>query len=173
MEYQLSNARQILERTPRTLDALLGGLSDAWLDAREAPDAWSPREVVAHMIGAERAAWVPRIRLILESDAPPAFPPFDRVAEIRVSGHRPIAELLSDFSALRGESVQTLARLELDDAALSKTGVHPEFGRVELRQLLATWTVHDLAHLSQIERVMARQYADAVGPWRGNFRLMR
>jgi hypothetical protein len=173
MEMELPAARQILERTPSTLHALLGGLSDEWLDATEAPDTWSPRQVVAHLIGAEKSAWIPRIRLIFESAQAPALPPFDRVAEITTSGARPIAELLTEFAALRAESLRDVARLTLDDAALSKTGIHPQFGRVELRQLLATWTVHDLAHLSQIERVMAKQYVDAVGPWRANFRLIR
>jgi hypothetical protein len=173
MEYRLSTARQILERTPSTLGALLDGLSDEWLDATEAPDSWSPRQVVAHMIGAERSAWIPRVRLMLESPEPPALPPFDRVAEIRVSGRRPIGELLAEFAAVRRESLQTMSRLILDDAALSNAAIHPEFGRVELRQLLATWTVHDLSHLAQIERVMAKQYGEAVGPWRANFRLIR
>jgi hypothetical protein len=173
MDYQLSAARQVLERTPSILDALLGGLSDKWLDATEGPDAWSPRQVVAHMLGAERTAWIPRIRLIVDSAEPQPLPPFDRVAEINRSGRRPIGDLLKEFAASRRESLGALATFVLDDTALSKAGIHPEFGRVELRQLLATWTVHDLSHLSQIERTMAKQYADAVGPWRANFRLIR
>jgi hypothetical protein len=81
--------------------------------------------------------------------------------------------LLAAFATARRESLRDLSTLTLDDTALSKTGIHSEFGRVELRQLLATWTVHDLSHLSQIERTMAKQYTDAVGPWRANFRLIR
>jgi hypothetical protein len=173
MDYQLTAARQVLERTPSILEALLGGLSDTWLDATEGPDAWSPRQVVAHLLGAERAAWIPRIRLIVDSAEPQPLPPFDRVAEINRSGGRPIGDLLKDFAESRRESLGALSTFAFDAATLGKAAIHPEFGRVELRQLLATWTVHDLSHLAQIERTMARQYADAVGPWRANFRLIR
>jgi hypothetical protein len=31
--------------------------------------------------------------------------------------------------------------------------------------LLAAWVVHDLGHIAQIARVMAKQYKEAVGPW--------
>lgn len=173
MDFDLSHASQILERTPGTLESLLVGLSDTWLDAKEAPDTWSPRQVVAHMLGAERAAWVPRLRLILEFGDTQQLPPFDRVAEITVSGRRPIAELVADFAAVRRDSLRVVSALRLDADTLSRTGVHPEFGRVELRQLLATWAVHDLSHLAQIERAMAKQYADAVGPWRAYLRIVR
>jgi hypothetical protein len=36
---------------------------------------------------------------------------------------------------------------------------------VTLRNLLATWTVHDQAHVAQIARVLAKRYAQDVGPW--------
>ena len=51
--------------------------------------------------------------------------------------------------------------------------MHPEFGTVMLRQLLATWTTHDLSHIAQIARVMASQYRDAVGPWRAYLRVLQ
>jgi hypothetical protein len=173
MEYDLAHAKQILERTPATLSSLLVGLSDAWLDSTDGPDTWSPRQIVAHMIGAERSAWIPRLRMILDSAEPSPLPPFDRTAEIAASGTRAIAELVSEFGERRRESLAVVSSLALDGETLSKTGLHPEFGRIELRQLLATWAVHDLSHLVQIERTMARQYADAVGPWRAYLRVFR
>ena len=48
---------------------------------------------------------------------------------------------------------------------LSLEGIHPELGKVTLKQLLATWATHDLGHLAQISRVMAKQYKGEVGPW--------
>lgn len=173
MQYDLAHAKQILERTPGALESLLVGLSDAWLDATDGPETWSPRQIVAHMLGAERTAWIPRLRMILDKGEAQQLPPFDRVAEINASGGRPIAELVADFASRRRESLAVVATLKLDGDVLSKTGLHPEFGRVELRQLLATWAVHDLSHLVQIERTMARQYADAVGPWRAYMRVVR
>lgn|SRR5215471_2733335 len=173
MEYELSTAKQILARTPATLEALLLGLSDEWLDATEGGDSWSPRQVVAHMLGAERSAWIPRLQLILDANEPQPFQPFDRTAEIHASRGRPFGQLIAEFGKCRRESLHMLSALPIDEAALSKTGIHPEFGLVELRQLLATWTVHDLAHLVQIERTMAKQYSAAVGPWIANFRVIR
>jgi hypothetical protein len=173
MEFALATARQILERTPATLESLLVGLSDDWLDATEGPDTWSPRQVVAHMLGGEREDWIPRLRLILGSEEPPPLPPFDRVAEINASGNRPIEELIAAFSECRRAGLRELSEIRLDDAALSRTGIHPAFGRVDVRQLLSTWVVHDLNHLMQIERTMAKQYAAAVGPWRAYLRILR
>jgi hypothetical protein len=45
------------------------------------------------------------------------------------------------------------------------TGIHPAFGEVTMEQLLSTWVVHDLNHIHQIARVMAKQYQAEVGPW--------
>jgi hypothetical protein len=173
MEFELATARQILERTPATLSSLLVGLSDDWLDATEGPGTWSPRQVVAHMLGGERENWIPRLRVILRSDEPPPLPPFDRDAEIKASGHRPIGELVEEFGECRRAGLRELSTIRLDDAALSRTGLHPEFGPVDVRQLLSTWAVHDLTHLIQIERTMAKQYAAAVGPWRAYLRILR
>jgi len=76
-----------------------------------------------------------------------------------------LGELLETFERLRTESLNRLTTLRLTDADLSRTGRHPEFGIVTLGQHLSTWVAHDLGHISQVVRVMARQYSDAVGPW--------
>jgi hypothetical protein len=41
-----------------------------------------------------------------------------------------------------------------------------------LRQLLSTWVVHDLTHIAQVTRVMAKQYKEEIGPWIEYFRIM-
>ena len=74
--------------------------------------------------------------------------------------------LLDRFERLRAENVATLEGFRLTPAQLALEGIHPEFGRVTMRQLLATWVAHDLGHVAQIVRVMAKQYGDAVGPWK-------
>jgi len=166
MELDLTTATQALERTPEALRALLAGLSPAWTDATEGPETWSPRMVVAHLIHAERDNWIPRARVILEHGASRPFPPFDQSAPLEELAGAPLAALLDELVRLRAESLATLASWGLGDADLARTGDHPQFGAVTLRQLLATWTAHDLAHLGQVSRVMAKQYRDAVGPWR-------
>lgn len=166
MTFDLATATEVLERTPRTLEQMLDGLSPVWTDADEGPDTWSPYVVVGHLVHADRTDWIPRARVILAQGADRRFPPFDRFGQFRASAGRPLAELLAEFARVRAESLATLASWRLGEEQLALTGEHPEFGAVTLRQLLATWVAHDLGHVVQVARVMARQYGDAVGPWR-------
>ena len=172
MEFDLRVAIPILERTPATLRALLAGLPSEWTDATEGPDTWSPYDVVGHLIHGEHTDWIPRARIILEQGTNRRFEPFDRFAQFRDSEGKSLAELLDEFERLRAQSLATLAGWRLTDAQLSLEGEHPTFGAVTLRQLLSTWTAHDLSHLAQISRVMAKQYRDAVGPWRAFLPVM-
>lgn len=173
MTFRIDSAVEILERTPATLTALLGGLSDEWLAQTEGPDTWNARQVVAHLIGGEKTDWIPRVEHLLEHGERKPFPPFDRLAEIRMSGERPMGELLAEFAALRRGSLDALMRLQLTSAQMNLPGAHPEFGTVYLRQHLATWATHDLTHISQIVRALAKRYAEDVGPWQAYLRVVR
>lgn len=166
MDFDLTAGVSVLERTPHTFRAMLDGLPPAWTDATEGPDTWSPYVIIGHLAHAERADWIPRARIILAQGADRRFTPFDRFAQFRESEGKSLADLLADFTRLRAESLTTLAGWRLTDAHLDLTGEHPAFGAVTLRQLLATWVAHDLGHIGQTARVMAKQYRDAVGPWR-------
>ncbi len=173
MEFDLDEGRAVLERTPQVLRAMLAGLPPRWTAATEGPDTWSPYDIVGHLLHGERADWIPRAQIILAQGPSRRFPPFDRFAQFRESQGRSLPDLLDDFARLRAASLATLAGWRLTDAQLDLTGEHPAFGSVTLRQLLATWVAHDLSHVAQIVRVMARQYGDAVGPWRVNLRVLR
>jgi hypothetical protein len=162
----------VLERTPHTFRAMLDGLPPAWTDATEGPDTWSPYVIIGHLAHAERADWIPRARIILAQGADRRFTPFDRFAQFRESEGKSLTDLLAEFTRLRAESLATLAGWRLTDAHLELTGEHPAFGAVTLRQLLATWVAHDLGHIGQTARVMAKQYRDAVGPWRAYLPVM-
>ena len=164
--FELSLGNAVLERTPHALYSMLAGLPDAWVRATEGPETWSPFDIVGHLIHAERADWIPRARLILEQGVNRRFTPFDRAAMFRESAGKSLVELLDEFSHLRTENLSTLAGWRLTESQLALEGEHPEFGPVTLRQLLATWVTHDLGHVAQIARVMAKQYRDAIGPWR-------
>ncbi|HEX2189330.1 MAG TPA: DinB family protein [Longimicrobiaceae bacterium] len=172
MDFDLKTGAAVLERTPHALRALLAGLPPGWTGADEGPETWSPYVIVGHLAHAERANWIPRARLILERGPQRRFAPFDRFAMLRDDPGRPLADLLDDFARLRAESLATLAGWRLTDAELALEGEHPEFGPVTLRQLLSTWVVHDLSHLAQTARVMAKQYREAVGPWRAYLPIM-
>ncbi len=165
MEYRFDDALPILRRTPSVLRALLAGLPDRWTRATEGPGTWSPFDVVGHLIHGERDDWVPRVEHLLEHGDAVPFRPFDREAMFRNSKGKTLTELLDEFESLRARSLERLEALSLGDGDFGRTGLHPALGRVTLGHLLATWVAHDLAHLSQIVRTMARQYTDAVGPW--------
>ena len=165
MEFDLAEARAVLQRTPSTLDAFLRGLPPRWTTAADGEGTWTPHEVVAHLISGERTNWIPRARLILDGDPSRTFVPFDRDGFFAEAHDIPLGDLLDLFARLRAESLTTLDRWEVGDAQLALTAQHPTFGEVSLRQLLATWVAHDLAHIVQITRTMARRYADDVGPW--------
>jgi len=162
----------ILERTPGTLNALLRGLPEGWISGNEGPATWSPFDVVGHLIHGEQTDWVPRARIILEQGESRPFDKFDRFAQFKASEGRTLASLLDEFAAVRAESLRGLALLGIKDSDLERRGRHPELGVVTLGQLLATWVAHDLDHVVQISRVLARQYSDAVGPWRAYLRVI-
>jgi hypothetical protein len=165
MTFSLESALPVLERTPAVLRALLGHLPPEWLSIKERAGGWSPREILGHLIHGEKTDWVPRARIILEQGISRPFEPFDMLGHEREIAGRPVDELLAEFEALRADNVQALVSLGLTEADLGREGMHPAFGRVTLRQHLATWVVHDLDHLCQVARVMAKQYKPEVGPW--------
>ena len=173
MQFHLATAVPILERTPGAIDALVAGLPDAWTTVNEGPGTWTVHEVVAHLIHGERADWLPRVRHLLEYGATRPFPPFDRTFGFDEARARPLSELTREFARCRAESLDELASLHLTSEDLARQGRHPEFGVVRLDQHLATWVAHDFTHLSQIARVMAAQYRDAVGPWAAYLRIVR
>lgn len=165
MAFDFEEAVEILERTPRTLEVFLSGLSEGWLEADEGKNTWNVYEVIEHLIEAEISDWMPRLIMILEKGEQVAFPPFDRFAHLQHPKAHSIDALLLEFQKLRHDNIQKLQHLVDPDHDLELTGTHPEFGPVHLKELLATWTVHDLTHISQIVRVMAERYREEVGPW--------
>lgn len=165
MNFELKQSIAVLERTPRVLRDTLGGLDSEWTDATEGPETWSPYDIVGHLIHGERTDWIPRARIILEQGANRRFTPYDRFAQFRESQGKTLIDLLDEFARLRAENIVTLSGWQLTDAQLALPGEHPELGAVDLRQLLAAWVVHDLGHIAQIARVMAKQYKKAIGPW--------
>jgi hypothetical protein len=170
--FNIEEATAILARTPATLDALLRGLSDAWATAHEGESTWSPFDVVGHLIHGERTDWIPRARIILVHGDSRPFETFDRLAQFAASNDRTLDDLLDDFARLRRDNLHELVALGLTEADLDRRGRHPELGAVTLGQLLATWVAHDFDHLMQISRTLARQYSDAVGPWRAYLRII-
>jgi hypothetical protein len=165
MRYDLASSMDVLRRTPATLRALLDGLGDSWTRSNEGPDTFSPFDVVGHLIDGEETDWMPRARIILSRDSEAAFAPYDRFRHYARNRDRTLVSLLDEFARLRAANLERLASWNLGDAELDLRARHPSLGPVTLRQLLATWVAHDLGHIAQVARVMAKQYREEVGPW--------
>jgi DinB family protein len=165
MTFDLDKHIEVLERTPAVLEAWLTGLSDDWITGTEGANTWSPYDVVGHLLHGEHTDWMPRLDIILSDREDRRFTPFDRFAQFRDSEGKSIVDLLSEFRDARAANLARLRSLRLTDTDLDRTGIHPKFGPVTARQLLATWAAHDLDHLMQISRVLAHQIGNQVGPW--------
>lgn len=165
MLFDLSKSIEILERTPLVLKTLLSNLSSDWTHQNEGGETWSPYAVIGHLIHGEKTDWMVRTQLILSQEEDKTFQPFDRFAQLNEGAKKTLSELLNEFQALRESNLATLKALNISAANLEATGIHPALGVVTLAQLLSCWTVHDLNHIVQITRVMAKQYKNEVGPW--------
>src|SRR2546426_10342238 len=165
MDFDLDLSKEVLRRTPRTLQLLLGGLAEPWVRGTEGPETFSPFDVVGHLIDGEETDWMPRARIILSKGGDKQFVPYDRFRHRARNVGRALPSLLEEFAQLRAGNLDLLSSWKLTQADLDLTGVHPTFGPVTLRQLFSAWVVHDLGHVAQIARVMAKQYKEAVGPW--------
>lgn len=172
MKYSPDRSSEILERTPTVLKSLLSGLHDDWVMNNEGPETFSPYDVIGHLIYGEKTDWVVRAKIILEFGLSKPFEPWDRFAQYEESKGKTLQQLLDEFERVRNENIKWLRSLNLSESDLDKKGMHPALGEVTLRNLLSTWVVHDLAHLAQITRVMAKQYKEEIGPWHEFFRIL-
>ncbi len=165
MKFDLDKSIEILEQTPSVIEVMLKGLSDEWIMNNEGPDTWSPYDIVGHLVHGEKTDWIMRMNVILSDKGDRKFTTFDRFAQFRESEGKTLQMLIDEFKTLRKKNIIKLRLKKIELSDLSKKGIHPAFGKVTLRQLLATWTVHDMNHIAQIARVMSKQYKAEVGPW--------
>jgi uncharacterized damage-inducible protein DinB len=173
MNFCLTKSLEILERTPDVLYMMLHHISEDWTSKNEGEGTWSVFDVLGHLIHGDKTDWLVRAEIILSDQTNKMFEPFDRFAQFEANKGKNLGQLLNEFKETRKASIEKLNNLQLTDADLVKTGIHPTFGEVTLSQLLATWVVHDLDHIAQISRVMAKQYKDAVGPWINFLRILK
>ena len=153
----------VLQNTPGVLEALLTGLPESWIVANEGDGTWSPFDVVGHLIHGEKTDWIERARIILDGGG--AFRPFDRFAQFDASRGKSVQDLLKEFRSLRMSNIAQIIELNIQETQLAMQGIHPAFGTVTLDQLLSTWIAHDLGHIAQISRVLAKVQRGNVGPW--------
>ncbi|WP_353777248.1 DinB family protein [Winogradskyella sp. 3972H.M.0a.05] len=165
MKLTISKAIEVLQQTPKTLHAFLYNLSDDWIFCDEGSETWNAYDIVGHLIHGEKTDWMQRLDIILKQGDNNTFEPFDRFAQFENSKGKSLHNLLGEFSELRSQNLEQLKALNITESQFSLKAIHPELGEVTLGQLLATWVTHDLGHIAQIARVMAKQYKQDVGPW--------
>ena len=165
MDFNLKKSIEILERTPQVLQDLLQNLSKDWIHSNEGGESWSVFDFIGHLIHGEKTDWMERTHIILDNSENKTFQSFNRLAQFKNSKGKSLSNLLNEFSELRNKNIVKLKALNLEETQLSMKGIHPELGEVNLKQLLATWVTHDLGHIAQMARVMAKQYQKEVGPW--------
>lgn len=165
MRFDLDDSIDVLRRTPATLRALLDGMAEPLVRGNEGPDTFNPFDVVGHLIDGEETDWMTRARIMLSDAADKTFTPYDRFRHRQRNVGRSLDSLLDEFARLRAENLAELSAWQLTSTQLELEGTHPTFGPVTLRELIAAWVVHDLGHIAQIARVIAKQYRDEVGPW--------
>jgi hypothetical protein len=173
MQFKLDQALEVLSQTPEVMNALLRGKSQEWLNCRGNPQAFSPLDVVGHLMHADRTDWIPRVRQILNGDGTVPFEAFDRFGFQSLLSGKSAETVLDEFGELRRQSLRTVRDFGIGDRELELPGTHPELGSVRLSNLLATWVVHDLGHISQVVRTMSNEYHDAVGPWRAYLTILK
>lgn len=173
MDFKLEKSIEILERTPRVLQTMLENISPDWTSINEGGQTWSVFDVVGHLIHCEKTDWVLRAEIILSDNPDKKFEPFDRFAQLEENKGKSMDMLLVEFASWRKKNIERLVEKNLTTQDLNKKGIHPAFGEVTLSQLLSTWVVHDLNHIAQISRVMAKQYKEAVGPWIAYLRILQ
>lgn len=165
MKYNVKEAISVLEKSPAVFRSLLSGLSSEWTHNNEGGESWSPYDVIGHLVHGEKTDWMPRLEIVLSDSSNKTFTPYDRFAQFRMSEGKTLEDLLNEFESLRKENLDTLRSKQLTQKDLTRKGIHPELGPVQLSEMLAAWVVHDLGHIAQVSRVMAKQYKDEVGPW--------
>jgi hypothetical protein len=173
MEYKLSDAILILERTPRVIESLAKDLPPQWSQVNEGPETWNVYDVIGHLIHGETTDWIARMDIILQQGEDRAFPPFQRFAMFEESKGKTLNQLIEEFALVRNQNLNILKSKQLTEEQLGLKGIHPKFGEVTLRQLLSTWVAHDMGHLTQMARVIAKQYKSEAGPWVEYLRILQ
>lgn len=160
----MTETTDLLRRTPELL-RMIAGLPQSWTDTPDTPDGWRPRNVVGHLISGELTDWMARTQRILEQGTSMPFDRFNRFDMLDRDAGASLATLVERFAELRAANLARLSTL-VSEADLDRRGLHPSLGEVTLRELLATWAVHDLDHVGQIFAGLAGSRDSVVGPWK-------
>jgi len=152
-------AVRVLAASPAILTALVRLCqANRVVDSRLAADAWSPRDILAHLLVVERDINLPRLHRLADQDAfviQPVDPTPTPTGEVD--------ELLAEWQR---ERTRTLAWLRtLPPEVRSRTSIHPRHGRITFEQHVVAWAYHDLDHLRQLLGIIGGDLYPHMGSW--------
>ncbi len=150
--YTVGQALASLAGTGRRLERLAGGLSQKQAAASPAPGKWSVKEIVSHLADCELVYGMRYRKIISEPGG--ALVAFDQEAWAKNLQYRrqPLKGSLATFKVLRGANLNLLKNVP--KAAWGKSGKHPEYGKLTLRQIVTHIAEHDRNHVAQVERLV-------------------
>ncbi len=154
----------VLNRTPQILKELLRDGSEGWRDLNEGENTWSPARVLCDLLRGDRAYWIENFRVIIEQ-RPYAFAAFPKQGQFDDIDSFTINQLLDEFASIRKKNLEEVSEASLSFNDLLLVGHHANLGRVQLKELMSAWAVHDLGHINQIIRVIAKGFKSNIGPW--------
>jgi uncharacterized damage-inducible protein DinB len=165
MIFSLIKSLEVLQNTPGVIASLTNNLSEEWLTMNEGYGTWTVKEVVSHLIVCEQTNWLVRAKIILSNQNVKEFSPIDMTTHFEVAQNNSVESLVRQFKQLREDGLRDILSLDLQESDFLKTANHSLLGEVSLKQLVSTWVAHDLTHISQITRIIAKQYKDELGPF--------
>lgn len=142
-----------MTETQEKLRALLEGLSEEELRRPEGEGRWAVLDVLAHL-GDLEMVYAVRMRDILAGSGDRTLQPLAQdawIQRVHRRGDETRDELLEQFAFHRRMNLALFARLT--DEELERTGVHPQYGTMSVRDIRGRLERHDAKHLAQIERI--------------------
>ena len=157
-ELNFARAVDILAGTPAVLSAIVSNLPRSAADERPAENAWSPREVLAHLLHAETTTLGPRVKRGAEEN----HVHFQRSTTPAPAPTDP-REMSNAWADARAANLVWLRHLTAEQRA--HIVHHPRYGEITLDTYVAEWAYHDLDHLRQILSVLSSDLYPYIGPF--------
>lgn len=152
-----------LERTPLILEAMLRGVCEELLLHNEGENTWNTKQVLAHLVYMEQNNWCKKLGLLLNNTSCKTFDQYSVKQQFQELVQKNSKQWLDEFIAIRTQSLQWLRQAQLNKLPVDDVkGCLKQYGDITLRELLSTWVAHDLTHIHQISRIIAKNFKEVI-----------
>ncbi len=170
--FTLRKCLEILERTPTVLKTLLADLSGDWT-ASTSDHEVGIHQIMHYLILNEEDTWLPNIKTILDGHRPSLLGLYEKLMPPEEVPDKAINSLLKEFKFLRELNLAEIRRLQIQLSNLNVTEDFSIWGKLSVKELMASWMVHDLSHIAKISRIMANRYETEVGKWSQHLDILK